>query len=167
MAVDLRIKNNAMCCSILKTISKLRDQTSLSWKLTSVHSKDGHSTEITRQSKIKEPLLINGKLKSLVQSLKNFWFLQKLESRQKFPTVCLFVCLFCFNRRLPEGRKWVSQLGIISHCVEASYYWWSEQKEALFMMQIMQNLWTASMQTKGWSIAQFTVQDIRVETNSF
>ena len=164
MAVDLRIKNNAMCCSILKTISKLRDQTSLSWKLTSVHSQfDGHSTEITRQSKIKEPLLINGKLKSLVQSLKNFWF-QKLDSSKNFP---LFVCLFCLNGGLPKGRMWISHQGFISHCVEASYYWWSEQKEALFMMQIMQNLWTASMQTKGWSIAQFTVQDIRVETNSF
>ena len=98
-----QIKNNAICKSILKTISKLRDQTSLSWKLTSVHSKDGHSTEITRQSKIKEPLLINGKLKSLVQSLKNFWFLQKLESRQKFPAVCLFVYFVSMDAFLKEG----------------------------------------------------------------
>ena len=51
--LDLHIKNNAICRSILKTISKLRDQISLS----SVHSKFvGHSTEIIRQSKIKGPL---------------------------------------------------------------------------------------------------------------
>ena len=46
--------------SILKTISKLRDQISLRWQLTSMHSKFvGHSTEIIQQSKIKGPLSTN------------------------------------------------------------------------------------------------------------
>ena len=57
MALDFHIKNNAICRSILKTISKLRDQISLRWSLTRVHSEFvGHSTEIIRQSKIKVPL---------------------------------------------------------------------------------------------------------------
>ena len=44
--------------SILKTISKSKDQISLRWQLTRVHSKFvGHSTEIIRQSRIKGPLL--------------------------------------------------------------------------------------------------------------
>ena len=57
MALDLHIKNNAICRSIPKTVSKLRDQISLRRQLTNVHSKFvGHSTEIIRQSKIKDPL---------------------------------------------------------------------------------------------------------------
>ena len=57
MAQDLHIENNAICRSIFKTISKLRDQISLKWLLTSVHSKYArHSTEIIRQCKIKGPL---------------------------------------------------------------------------------------------------------------
>ena len=57
MALDLHIKNNIICRSILKIISKLRDQISLRWQLTSMHSKFfGLSTEIIRQSKIKGPL---------------------------------------------------------------------------------------------------------------
>ena len=57
MALDLHKENNAICSSIYKTISKLRDQISLRWQVTSVNSKFvGHSTEIIRQSKIKGPL---------------------------------------------------------------------------------------------------------------
>ena len=59
MALDLHIKNNAICRSILKTISKLRDQISLRWQLTSLNSIFvGHSTENIRQSKIKGSLWI-------------------------------------------------------------------------------------------------------------
>ena len=57
MSLDLHMENNTICRSILKTISKLRNQISLSWQLTSMHSKFvGHSTEILRLSKIKGPL---------------------------------------------------------------------------------------------------------------
>ena len=57
MALDLHIENNAICRSILKTISKLRDQISLKWQLTRAHSKfGGYSIEIIRQSKIRGPL---------------------------------------------------------------------------------------------------------------
>ena len=57
MALDLNIKNNAICRFILKKISKFKDQISLRWQLTSVHSKFvGHSTEFFWQSKIKGPL---------------------------------------------------------------------------------------------------------------
>ena len=46
MVLDLHIKNNAICRSILKKISKLRDQISLRTQLTSVHSKFvGYSNE--------------------------------------------------------------------------------------------------------------------------
>ena len=55
MALDLYIKNNAICRSVLKTISKMRDLISLRWQLTSVHSKFvGYTIEIIRQSKIKK-----------------------------------------------------------------------------------------------------------------
>ena len=58
MALDLHNENDAICWLNLKVISKLRDQTSLRWQLTNVHSKFvGHSTENIRQSKIKGPLL--------------------------------------------------------------------------------------------------------------
>ena len=60
MALDLHKENNAICRSMLKTISKLRDQISLRWQQTRVHSEFvGHSTEIMRQSKIKGILPIN------------------------------------------------------------------------------------------------------------
>ena len=58
MALYLQIENNAICRHILKTISKLRNQISLRFQLTSMHSKFvGHSNEIIWQSKIKGPLL--------------------------------------------------------------------------------------------------------------
>ena len=59
MALDLQMENIAICRSISKIISKLRDQISLRWQLTSVHSKFvGNFTEIIRQSKIKGPLTL-------------------------------------------------------------------------------------------------------------
>ena len=32
----------------------------------------------------------------------------------------ILFCLFCFNGRLPEGRKWVSHLEILPHVREQS-----------------------------------------------
>ena len=73
MALDLHKENNAICRSILKTISKLRDQISLRWQLTSVHSEFvGHSTEIIRQSKIKGTLKnIQTRMREGLKKLKN------------------------------------------------------------------------------------------------
>ena len=59
MTLDLHIKNNTKFISIHKTALNLRDQISLRWQLNRVHSKFvWHSTEIIRQSKIKEPLRV-------------------------------------------------------------------------------------------------------------
>ena len=75
MALDPHIKKNAICRSILKLISKLRNQISLRWQLTTVHSKFvGHSPEIILQSKIKEPLNHIGWCKSARSNQGKFTF---------------------------------------------------------------------------------------------
>ena len=83
MALDLHNKNNAICRSILKTILKVRDQISLWWQLTSVHSKFvGHSTEIIRQSKIRGPLKKWKIKKTFFHSL-FYSFLQKIKKTSR------------------------------------------------------------------------------------
>ena len=82
MVLDLHIEKNAICGSILKTISKLRDQISFRWQLTNVHSKIvGHSI---RQSKVKGPLPRGAWVLTLRSFLVlPYWFTILLQQLQK------------------------------------------------------------------------------------
>ena len=101
-ALDIHIKNKAICRSNLKIISKLRDQISLRWQLTSVHSKFV-STEIIWQSKIKGRLFSN-MLESvpgyciffkryILNPLSSIWSSNDI---QKYPSKLLVKIQHCF-----------------------------------------------------------------------